>query len=145
MLSSQAATTEQDKWKNKEKGSGWKEWGFTTPGCAGGTEAPSQWFTTSAHQDMGCVQRSSNHPQPHRAYPHQGRIPFCLLIKSWLINQTSGSYTWLSFEGKALFPRLPPASCGPFSSSSSTTHYITFVCSELCQARSWTLITATNA
>lgn len=76
--------------------------------------------------------RSSNHPQPNAAYPNKGKhIPFCLLIKSWLVNQTSGSCTSLSFEGKALFPRLPPASCGSFSSSSNTTNYTTFVCYEL--------------
>lgn len=116
----------------------------TTRGGAGGIEVPSQGFTTSAlsrgsatHQDIGCVQerrgeRPSNHPQPKAAYPNKGRhIPFCLSIKSWLLNQTSGSYTSLSFEGKALFPRIPPASCGPFSSSSNTTNYTTFVCYEL--------------
>lgn len=64
--------------------------------------------------------------------PNKGRhIPFCLQINSWLLNQTSGSYTSLSLEGKTLFPRVPPASCGPFSSSSNTTNYTTFVCSEL--------------
>lgn len=64
---------------------------------------------SATHQDSGCVQgrrgeRPSNHPQPKAAYPNKGRhIPFRLLIKSWLINQTSGSYTSLSFEGKALY------------------------------------------
>lgn len=141
-LSSQAATTEWDPTKPKSRRTKMKEArrgeglklerskgdsisafisqappaAFTTPGCAGGIEVPSQGFTASTlsrgsatHQDIGCVQgrrgeRLSNHPQPKAAYPNKGRhIPFCLLIKSWLINQTSGSCTSLSFEGKALY------------------------------------------
>lgn len=74
----------------------------------------------------GEMWREIFNPQPIAAYPNKERhIPFCPLIKNWLVNQTSGSYTSLSFEGKALFP-----SCGPFSSS-NTTNYTTFVCYEL--------------
>lgn len=128
----------------------------TTPGYAGGIEVPSQGVhnpcTDQRHiRTLGRRgERSSNHPQPNVVYPNKGRhIPFCLLIKSWLINQTSGSYTSLSFEGKALFSKAP--SCKPVvPSPAPTAQLITpllFAMNSpcLCQASSWTLITTTNA
>lgn len=114
--------------------------GFTTPALI---------RDTSGH--WGDVERDlQTIPSPTLFILTKGRhIPFCLLIKSWLINQTSGSYTSLSFEGKALFSKAP--SCKPVvPSPAPTAQLITpllFAMNSpcLCQASSWTLITTTNA
>lgn len=53
---------------------------FTTAGCAGGIEVPSQGFTTSAlikgdpsGHGVRRGERPSNHPQPNAVYPSKGR------------------------------------------------------------------------
>lgn len=83
--------------------------------------------------EPGCMQGrgSSNQLKLKVIHSNKGRhTPFCLLIKNWLINQTSFLLSRCQLSEK-LFSNsqgLPYASRGSFSSSANTASYTTFIC-----------------